>query len=215
MWNVSDKFYKENQNWFLSYFFPSKRKIKTHFWVTTFPPKKIKTHFWVTSFPPKRKPKHIFELLLSHQKENQNSFLGYFFPPKGKSKLIFELLLSLQNSCRLWDNGGRYGRARYATDGNIIRRMRCKFRKTKGTDTHPEYVILISIPLQLWLRERASVHQSRPVRKADNLTTFMCRLSWNLGASTSWNPQGLSRSVMGLLLLYTYIYIIPIFLIFN
>ena len=37
------------------------------------------------------------------------------------------------------------------------------------------------------------------VRRADNLTTFMCRLSWNLGASTSWNPQGLSRTVMGLL----------------
>jgi len=27
----------------------------------------------------------------------------------------------------------------------------------------------------------------------------MCRLSWNLGASTSWNPQGLTRPVMGLL----------------
>ena len=40
----------------------------------------------------------------------------------------------------------------------------------------------------------------RPVRTADNLTTFMCRLSWNLGASTSWNPQGLSGTVMGLLL---------------
>ena len=40
------------------------------------------------------------------------------------------------------------------------------------------------------------------MRRADNLTTFMCRLSWNLGASTSWNPQGLSRSVMGLLYLY-------------
>jgi len=39
----------------------------------------------------------------------------------------------------------------------------------------------------------------RPVRRADNLTTFMCRLSWNLGVSTSWNPQGLSRSVMELL----------------
>jgi len=38
------------------------------------------------------------------------------------------------------------------------------------------------------------------VRKADNLTTFMCRLSWNLGASTSWNTQGLSRPLMGLLL---------------
>ena len=30
----------------------------------------------------------------------------------------------------------------------------------------------------------------------------MCRLSWNLRASTSWNPQGLSRPVMGLLLLW-------------
>jgi hypothetical protein len=27
----------------------------------------------------------------------------------------------------------------------------------------------------------------------------MCRLSWNLGASASWNPQVLSRPVMGLL----------------
>ena len=32
----------------------------------------------------------------------------------------------------------------------------------------------------------------------------MCRLSWNLGASTSWNPQGLSRSVMGLLYVYVH-----------
>ena len=30
----------------------------------------------------------------------------------------------------------------------------------------------------------------------------MCRLSWNLGASTFWNPLGLSRPVMGLLYLY-------------
>ena len=33
----------------------------------------------------------------------------------------------------------------------------------------------------------------RPVRRTDKLTTFMCRLSWNLGASVSWNPQGLSN----------------------
>ena len=39
------------------------------------------------------------------------------------------------------------------------------------------------------------------MRRADNLTTFICRLSWNLRASTSWNPQGLSRPVMGLLYL--------------
>jgi hypothetical protein len=47
--------------------------------------------------------------------------------------------------------------------------------------------------------------QRRPVYRADNLTTFMCRLSWNLGASTSWNPRGLSRPVMGLLCLYLYL----------
>jgi len=33
----------------------------------------------------------------------------------------------------------------------------------------------------------------------------MCGLSWNLGASTFWNPQGLSRPVMGLLFLYLYV----------
>jgi hypothetical protein len=46
--------------------------------------------------------------------------------------------------------------------------------------------------------------QRRPVHRADNLTTFMCRLSLNLGASTSWDPQGLSRPVMGLLYLHLY-----------
>jgi hypothetical protein len=41
----------------------------------------------------------------------------------------------------------------------------------------------------------------RPMRKTDNISSVMCWLSWNLGASTSWNPQGLSRTVMGLLYL--------------
>ena len=40
-----------------------------------------------------------------------------------------------------------------------------------------------------------------PMRRAENLTTFMCRLSWNAGTSTSWNPQGLSRPVYGIVLL--------------
>ena len=44
------------------------------------------------------------------------------------------------------------------------------------------------------------------MRRADNLATFMCRLSLNLGASTSWNPQGLSRPVMGLLCFTFYTY---------
>jgi len=44
--------------------------------------------------------------------------------------------------------------------------------------------------------------QRQPVRRADNLSTFMCRLLWNLGASTYWNPQSLSRPVVGLFSLY-------------
>jgi hypothetical protein len=39
----------------------------------------------------------------------------------------------------------------------------------------------------------------RLMRRADNLTTFMCQLPWNLAASYSWNPQHLSRPVQGLL----------------
>jgi hypothetical protein len=42
------------------------------------------------------------------------------------------------------------------------------------------------------------------VRRDDNLTTFKCRFSGNLEASTSWNPQGLSRPVMGLLYLFDF-----------
>ena len=41
--------------------------------------------------------------------------------------------------------------------------------------------------------------QRGPVRRADDLTTFMCRLSSNVGASTFWKPQGLPRPIQGLL----------------
>jgi hypothetical protein len=37
-----------------------------------------------------------------------------------------------------------------------------------------------------------------PVRRANNLTAFICRFYWNLRASTSRNPYGLSRPVMRL-----------------
>jgi hypothetical protein len=42
-------------------------------------------------------------------------------------------------------------------------------------------------------------------------TTFICRLSRNLGASTSWNPLGLSRPVMGLPYLTSILRNIPSF----
>ena len=37
----------------------------------------------------------------------------------------------------------------------------------------------------------------RPVCRADYLTKFICRLSGNVGASTYWSPDGLSRTEMG------------------
>ena len=54
----------------------------------------------------------------------------------------------------MWKN---YGRTSQATDGNIIRRLRIAFCITKSTDTLSEYTILITFPLQQWLRERTSV----------------------------------------------------------
>ena len=51
----------------------------------------------------------------------------------------------------------KYGRARQATDHNIIRRMRSACWITKATDTYLEYVILIGFTRRQWLRERASM----------------------------------------------------------
>jgi hypothetical protein len=42
----------------------------------------------------------------------------------------------------------------------IIRRMRTACWITKAKDTYSEYVIVISFPLQQWLRERASMEGS-------------------------------------------------------
>ena len=67
------------------------------------------------------------------------------------------LFFFIRKSCRLWDNVEKYGRARQATDDNIIRRMRIACCIPKATDTHSEYVILIAFPLQQWLCERSSI----------------------------------------------------------
>jgi hypothetical protein len=70
-------------------------------------------------------------------------------------------------------------------------------KATRPRPTHQNAKYLkISFP-----RTFNTSYQASKVRRADNLTTFMCRLSRNLGSSTSWNPKGLSRPVMGLLYL--------------
>jgi hypothetical protein len=56
------------------------------------------------------------------------------------------------------------------------------------------------------LTEMSTSYISWLVCRADNLTTFMWRLWWNLGTSTSWNPQGLSRDC----LTFFYCHCVPI-----
>ena len=51
-------------------------------------------------------------------------------------------------SCCLGDNVAKYGRTRQATDDTLIRRTRYSCRITKASNTHSEYVILITFPLQ-------------------------------------------------------------------
>jgi hypothetical protein len=61
-----------------------------------------------------------------------------------------------KKSRRLRDNVECYGRPRQAID-NIIRRIVFACWKTKATDIHSEYVILIFHARQQWLRECASM----------------------------------------------------------
>jgi hypothetical protein len=57
-----------------------------------------------------------------------------------------------------------------------------------------------SLGCTMALESTQPLTERRPMRRADNLATVIFRLSWNMGASTSCNPHGLSRPVMGLLL---------------
>jgi len=51
----------------------------------------------------------------------------------------------------------KYGIARQATDDNKILHLQYACWITKATDSYSEYVTLITLPLQHWLREIASV----------------------------------------------------------
>jgi hypothetical protein len=82
------------------------------------------------------------------------------FSDKVVAKMKTHILCSitfLLKFCRLWDNVEKYGKARNATDYNIIRRMRFSCWITKATNTHSDYVTLIAFPRQQWFRERGPI----------------------------------------------------------
>jgi hypothetical protein len=74
--------------------------------------------------------------------------------------------------------------------GTVQRYRSCRRHKLQATLWHHHSLVWLSrYIIKHWLTHH-------------NFTTFMCRLSINLWASTSWNPQGLSRPVMGLLYIF-------------
>ena len=60
-----------------------------------------------------------------------------------------------RKSYRLWDSVGKYGTTRQATDGNMTQRMRFACWISMATYTHSKHLILVCLPRQKWLRERA------------------------------------------------------------
>ena len=70
---------------------------------------------------------------------------------------IFYSVTFFRKSYSLWDNVETYGRARQATDDNIIRRMRFACWITKATDTRSKCAVLTAFPRQQLLPARATV----------------------------------------------------------
>jgi len=71
---------------------------------------------------------------------------------KTKTHILCSVTFS-RKSRRLWDNVEKYCTARQATDDSMTH-AHCMLIP-KATDTHSEYVTLISFPLQQSLHERA------------------------------------------------------------
>jgi hypothetical protein len=94
-------------------------------------------------------------------------------------------------------------------------RNKCIFHEqhtARARDYYIHYMHAWGARWRSWLRHYATnrnVAGSIPdgaVRRADSLTTHMCRLSEKSGSSSSCIPKGLSRPVMGLLCLHACIH---------
>jgi hypothetical protein len=75
---------------------------------------------------------------------------------KENIKTHFMFRSSLYTTVPFMEKGGKIWYSQMATDDNIIQGTRFACWVTKATDTHPEYAILNTFPLQQWLHERAS-----------------------------------------------------------
>ena len=95
--------------------------------------------------------------------------------------------------------------------------LRHRATSRKGTGSIPNGVIGILIdiilPAALWLSASNRCEYPEYFLGGRSWQSYHLHvLSWNLGASTFWNPQGLSRPVMVLLYFFTVIIIIIVFM---
>ena len=88
---------------------------------------------------------------------------------------------------------------RYKLEGGGFHSRWCQWSFSLTWSFRPHYGPAVDTASNRNENQKYFLGIKRPVHRADNLTTSMCRLSRNLGASASWKPQGLSRPVMGLL----------------
>ena len=88
-----------------------------------------------------------------------------------------------------------------ATDDNIVMRFVCRILKT--TNTHSEYVLLITFPLQQWLHKRASVlHYTYFVRLAIQTTVG------SLLPFARWNPWIMDQTLVWVMFVCPYLFFI-------
>ena len=105
---------------------------------------------------------------------------------KIKTHILYSItFFFFRKSCLLCDNVEKCDGTRQATEENIIQRMPFSCWITEATAIRSEYVILITLPLQQWLRELPLMFRytyiaclfffQKPIRLLGHYTNVYCR----------------------------------------
>jgi hypothetical protein len=95
--------------------------------------------------------------------------------------------LVFRKSCSIWHSVKKDDRATQVTDDNTVRHMRSACWILKAPDAHPEHGILIALPLQQWLHERASTLRYKYTASLVKLWICMFNPLLQPSQSTRWN----------------------------
>jgi hypothetical protein len=90
---------------------------------------------------------------------------------------------------------GKHGRARQATDDDIIGRWRFACWITKATNTHSQYVTLIDLQRRKWLRERASISRyTCIVTDCDRILLLIYGAFYTKVSQTFWYSEPVTKT---------------------